>query len=88
MYYLVCGTVHLKDSLLLSEKNNPCSGGTRFPLSVFEWSLTIYPMPYNRKYKCVEFLPSDIFVTSKNQSSQCSMTGITEVMVCVILYVG
>ena len=44
----VCGMVHIKDSLLLIGKCSSCSGGSRFPLSLYEWSLTICLMPYNR----------------------------------------
>ena len=46
MCYPVCGIVHIKEPLLLSEKSNPC-GGNGFPLSLSEWSLTIYLTPYN-----------------------------------------
>ena len=42
--YRVCGMVHIKDPLLLSEKSSPCSGDSGFPLSLFEC-----PTPYNRK---------------------------------------
>ena len=41
--------VHVKEPLLLIEKSSPC-GGSRFPLSLSEWSFTICLMPYNRKY--------------------------------------
>ena len=30
-------------------KSSPC-GGSAFPLSLFEWSFTICPTQYNRKY--------------------------------------
>ena len=50
VYYPVCGIEQIKDPLLLIEKNSPCSGGSRFPLLLAEWSFTICPMPY----KCVE----------------------------------
>ena len=33
MCYPVCGIVHIKDSLLLIEKNSSCNGSSRFPLS-------------------------------------------------------
>ena len=52
---LVCaglsGMMHIKDPLLLIEKNSPCSGSSsRFSLSLSEWSFTILcPMPYNCK---------------------------------------
>ena len=45
---VLCGMVHIKEPLLLIEKSNPC-GGSRFPLSLSEWSFTICPTPYNRK---------------------------------------
>ena len=41
--------MHIKDPLLLIGKSNACSGGSEFPLSLFEWSFTIRPTPYNRK---------------------------------------
>ena len=46
--YPVCGIVLIKELFLLIEKSNPCSGGSRFPLSLSEWSFTICQMPYNR----------------------------------------
>ena len=48
MCYPVCGMMHIKEPLLLIGKSNPC-GGSGFPLSLFEWSFTICPTPYNRK---------------------------------------
>ena len=49
MCYSVCGMMHIKESLLLIGKSSPC-GGSGFPLSLSEWSFTICPTPYNRKY--------------------------------------
>ena len=37
-----------KKPLLLIRKGSPCSG-SRFPLSLFEWSFIICLTPYNRK---------------------------------------
>ena len=48
MCYPVCGMVHIKEPLLLIEKNSPC-GSSGFPHSLSEWSFTICPTPYNRK---------------------------------------
>ena len=48
MCYPVCGMVHIKEPLLLIGKSSPC-GGSGFPISLSEWSLTICPTPYNRK---------------------------------------
>ena len=48
MCYPVFGMVHIKEPLLLIGKSSPC-GGSRFPLSLSEWSLTICLTPYNRK---------------------------------------
>ena len=44
MYYTVWGGA-CKDPLLLIGKSSPCSGGSGFPL-LYEWSFTIWPMPY------------------------------------------
>ena len=52
--YPVCGMMHIKEPLLLIKKSSPCSGGSRFPFSLSEWSFTICPTPYNGKIKCVE----------------------------------
>ena len=48
MCYPVCGMMHIKELLLIIEKSGPC-GGSRFPLSVSEWSFTKCLTPYNRK---------------------------------------
>ena len=55
----VCGMVHIKEPLLLIGESSLC--GSRFPLSLSEWSFTICLTPH----KCVEcvvnyniFLPS------------------------------
>ena len=44
----VCGTMHIKEPLLLIGKSN-LHGGSRFPLSLSEWSFTICLTPYNCK---------------------------------------
>ena len=48
MCYPVCGMMHIKKTLLLIGKSSPC-GGSGFPLSLFEWSFTIYLIPYSHK---------------------------------------
>ena len=48
MCYPVCGMVRIKEPLLLIGKSSLC-GGSGFPLSLSEWSLTICLTPYNRK---------------------------------------
>ena len=48
MCYPVCGMVHIKEPLLLIGKSSLC-GGSRFPFSLSQWSLTICLTPYNRK---------------------------------------
>ena len=48
MCYPVCGMVHIKEPLLLIDKSSLC-GGSGFPLSLSEWSLTICLTPYNRR---------------------------------------
>ena len=39
MCYPVCGMMHIKEPLLLIGKNSLC-GGSGFPFSLSEWSLT------------------------------------------------
>ena len=48
MCYPVCGMVHIKEPLLLIGKSSLC-GGSGFPLSLSEWSLTKFLTPYNRR---------------------------------------
>ena len=48
MCYPVCGMVHIKEPLLLMDKSSLC-GGSWFPFSLSEWSLTICLTPYNRR---------------------------------------
>ena len=48
MCYPVCGMVHIKEPLLLIDKSSLC-GGSGFPLSLSELSLTICLTPYNRR---------------------------------------
>ena len=48
MCYPICGMVHIKEPLLLINKSSLC-GGSGFPFSLSEWSLTICLTPYNRK---------------------------------------
>ena len=48
MCYPVCGVVHIKEPLLLIDKSS-LYGGSGFPFSLSEWSLTICLTPYNRR---------------------------------------
>ena len=48
MCYPVFGMEHIKEPLLLIDKSSLC-GGSRFPFSLSEWSLTICLTPYNRR---------------------------------------
>ena len=48
MCYPVCGMVHIKEPLLLIRKSSLC-GGSGFPFSLSEWSLTICLTPYNHR---------------------------------------
>ena len=48
MCYPICGMVHIKEPLLLIDKSSLC-GGSVFPFSLSEWSLTICLTPYNRR---------------------------------------
>ena len=45
---ILSGMVHIKEPLLLIDKSSLC-GGSGFPFSLSEWSLTICMTPYNRK---------------------------------------
>ena len=58
MCYPVCGMVHIKDPLLLIEKSSPCSGDSWFPLSLSEWSFSIFLTHYKiiTVLKCVEYI--------------------------------
>ena len=47
MCYPVCGMMHIKQPLLLIGKSSSC-GGSGFPLSLSEWSFTLWLTPYNR----------------------------------------
>ena len=48
MCYPVCGMEHIKEPLLLIDKSSLC-GGSGFPFSLYEWSLTICLTPYKRR---------------------------------------
>ena len=48
MCYPVCGMVHIKEPLLLIDKSSLC-GGSGFPFTLSEWSLTICLTPCNRR---------------------------------------
>ena len=48
MCYPDYGMVHIKEPLLLIGKSSLC-GGSGFPFSLSEWSLTICLTPYNRE---------------------------------------
>ena len=41
MCYPLCEMEHIKYPLLLIEKSSPCSGSSKFPLLLSEWSFTI-----------------------------------------------
>ena len=41
MYYPVCGMMHIKEPLLLIGKSSLC-GSSRFFLSLYEWSFTMF----------------------------------------------
>ena len=61
MCYPVSGMVHIKEPLLLIIKSSPC-GGSRFPISLSEWSFTICSMPYNRKQIVLGVLLNKTFI--------------------------
>ena len=53
--------VHKKDPVLLMEKTSPCSASSGFPLSLDEWSFTLYPTPYNHKLNVLSVLLNKTF---------------------------
>ena len=61
MCYPVCGTVHIKEPLLLIGKSSLC-GGSVFLLSLSEWSFTICLTPYNRKYNVYYLYPAGLII--------------------------
>ena len=65
MCYPVCGMVHIKEPLLLINKSSLC-GGSGFPFSLSEWSLTICLTPYNRRLNVLS-------VSAVNTAIACSM---------------
>ena len=68
MCYPVYGMVHIKEPLLLIGKRSPC-GGSGFPLSLSEWSFTICPRPYNRKYNVLSASLNKTFPSCCNDVS-------------------
>ena len=70
--------VHIKEPLLLIGKSSLC-GGSGFPFSLSDWSLTICLTPYNRKFKNVlsaslnKTFPSSLTFYSTS-SSYCSFS--------------
>ena len=58
MYYAVWGGtyIYIKDALLLIRKSSPCSDGSRFPISLYEWSFTICPTPNKKYVECIVIL--------------------------------
>ena len=75
MCFPVFGMMHLKEPLLLIGKSSLC-GGSRFCLSLSEWSLTICLIPYNRKWNVLSALLNKTFpsfLPSFNCSSFCAL---------------
>ena len=63
MCYPVCGMVHIKEPLLLIRNSSQC-GGSRFPLSLSEWSFTICLTPYNPNWVVLSSTPSYFILIS------------------------
>ena len=62
MCYPVCGMVHIKEPLLLINKSSLC-GGSGFPFSLSEWSLTICLTPYNRRLNVLSASLNKTFIS-------------------------
>ena len=74
MYYPVCGMMHIKEPLLLIGRSSLCDCSV-FPLSLSEWSFTISPTPYNRKYNVlsaslIKTFPSSLQRKPSNQKKK------------------
>ena len=65
MCYPVCGMVHIKEPLLLIDKSSLC-GGSGFPFSLSEWSLTICLAPYNRRSNVLSVSLNKTFLSLSN----------------------
>ena len=57
---ILSGMVHIKEPLLLIDKSSLC-GGSGFPFSLSEWSLTICLTPNNRKENVLSVSLNKIF---------------------------
>ena len=94
MCYPVCGMVRIKEPLFPFGKSNLC-GGSRFPLSLSEWSFTTCPTPYNRKENVlsaslIKTLPSFVFnfLTWKEEGGGGEVVGFSDPKTCVIWSFG
>ena len=76
IYYPVCGMVHIKDPLLLIKRSSPCSGGSKFLLSLYEWSFTICPTIYHGIKMCLVCRSIKHFLRS------CSVSHFSSTLVC------
>ena len=76
MCYPVCGMVHIKEPLLLIDKSNLC-GGSVFPFSLSEWSLTICLTPYNRRQNVLSASLNKTFLSLSCQSNCTAVYGFT-----------
>ena len=64
MCYPVSGMMHIKEPLLLIGRSSPCSGGSRFPLSLFNHEKNVLSTSLNKTFPSFLFfvLPQDIVV--------------------------
>ena len=88
MCYPVCGMVHIKEPLLLIDRSSLC-GGSGFPFSLSEWSLTICLTPYNRRLKCVECVVKhfSLSLSCYNRYKNVLSRVITDISQCAIILV-
>ena len=87
MCYPVYGIVHIKDPLLLIGKSSPCSGSSRFPLSLYEWFFTIYPMPYNCIWNVLSASLNKNFIPFFKCLAQCQLMVVKTVALIVQWYI-
>ena len=68
--------VHIKEPLLLIDKSSLC-GGSGFPFSLSEWSLTICLTPYNRRYNVLSASLNKTFLPTAQEKKFTYATGLT-----------
>ena len=77
----VCGKVLIKEPLLLIKKQSPCSSSIVPPLSLSEWSFTVCPTPYDRKYNVLSVLLNKTFRSFLVKIQSCWVMSVCSLLV-------